>query len=317
MNSTTVPNYFKHTLSDVASATIGDGSTIWQYVVILKDAKIGVNCNVCANCFIENDVKIGDNVTIKSGVQIWDGMEIGDNVFIGPNATFSNDNFPRSKNKPAEFLKTIIQSGASIGAGSIILPGITIGSNAMIGAGSVVTRAVPANAIVYGNPARIVGYVNAAQTKSEADRPERIFSTGANSTRVNGVAIYKLPEIIDIRGNLSVGEFEKSIPFAVKRYFLIYAVPSVETRGEHAHHACHQFLICVKGQCSVVADDGIVREEIVLNSPAVGLHLPPLTWGIQYKYSPDAVLLVFASHLYDAGDYIRSYSEFVQLKGAA
>ena len=110
---------------------------------------------------------------------------------------------------------------------------------------------------------------------------------------------------------MTVGEFDTSIPFAVKRYFLVFDVPSVETRGEHAHRECHQFLICVRGSCAVVADDGINRQEFLLDHPDVGIHLSPMVWGIQYKYTHDAVLLVFASHHYDASDYIRSYSEFL------
>ena len=145
-----------HDLSDVKSPNIGDGTRIWQFCVVLPDADIGKNCNICANVLIENDVKIGDNVTIKSGVQIWDGVIVEDNVFIGPNVTFTNDLFPRSKVYPDKFEKTTIKKGASIGANSTILAGITIGMNAMIGAGSVVTKNVPDNELWFGNPARKV-----------------------------------------------------------------------------------------------------------------------------------------------------------------
>jgi hypothetical protein len=114
---------------------------------------------------------------------------------------------------------------------------------------------------------------------------------------------------------LTVGEFERTIPFPVRRYFIVFEVPSIETRGEHAHHECHQFLICARGSCSVVADDGFHRQEIVLDRPDVGIYLPPMVWGIQYKYSTDAALIVFASHHYDGADYIRDYSEFRRLVG--
>ena len=130
---------------------------------------------------------------------------------------------------------------------------------------------------------------------------------------MKGVALYQMPHIVDIRGSLSVGEFEDTVPFSAKRYFLVFDVPSIETRGEHAHRECHQFLICVRGSCSVVADDGKQRQEFQLDRPDLGLHLPPMVWGIQYKYSPDAILLVFASHHYDNADYIRDYYEFTQL----
>jgi UDP-2-acetamido-3-amino-2,3-dideoxy-glucuronate N-acetyltransferase len=146
----------KHQKSDIQSKNIGDKTRIWQYVVVLPDARIGNGCNICAHCFIENDVIIGDNVTIKSGVYLWDGVRIGNNVFIGPNATFTNDKYPRSKQYPEEFQKIFIEDGASIGAGSVILGGITIGKGAMIGAGSIVTKNVPPGELWVGNPARFV-----------------------------------------------------------------------------------------------------------------------------------------------------------------
>ena len=142
-----------HPLADVQTSKIGINTTIWQFCVILKDAVIGENCNINCQVFIENDVIIGNNVTIKPGVQIWDGMTIEDNVFIGPNVTFTNDLYPRSKQYPDAFVRTIIKKGASIGANSTILAGVEIGEYAMIGIGSVVTKSVPPNTIWYGNPA--------------------------------------------------------------------------------------------------------------------------------------------------------------------
>ena len=150
-----------HPSSDVQSTDIGAGSRIWQFVVVLPNAKIGADCNVCSHCLIENDVVVGDRVTVKSGVQLWDGIRIEDDVFIGPNVTFSNDRFPRSKQYPDAFLQTIVKAGASIGANATLLPGITIGRNAMIGAGSVVTKDVPDHALVVGNPARIIRFLPA------------------------------------------------------------------------------------------------------------------------------------------------------------
>jgi len=138
---------FIHPLSDVQSKNIGQDTKIWQFCVVLEKAVIGKNCNICAHVLIENDVIIGDNVTVKSGVQLWDGIRIEDNVFIGPNVTFTNDLYPRSKKYPEKFLQTIVKKGASIGANSTILPGITIGENAMIAAGSIVTKDVPANTL--------------------------------------------------------------------------------------------------------------------------------------------------------------------------
>jgi UDP-2-acetamido-3-amino-2,3-dideoxy-glucuronate N-acetyltransferase len=154
-----MPNCKIHPLADVQTTDIGQGTTIWQFSVVLVGAKIGENCNINALTLIENDVVIGNNVTVKSGVQIWDGLCIEDNVFIGPNVTFTNDFTPRSKQRPTEFLKTIIKQGASLGANSTVIGGLTIGKYAMIGAGSVVTKNVPDYGLVYGNPAQLKDYV--------------------------------------------------------------------------------------------------------------------------------------------------------------
>lgn len=159
-----MPIYF-HPTADIKSSHIGKNTKIWQFVVILESAVIGNDCNICSHCFIENDVIIGDSVTIKCGVQLWDGLRVDDDVFIGPNVTFTNDLFPRSKQYPEKFKQTIIHKGASIGANATILAGNSIGANAMVGAGSVVTKNVPANAIVVGNPARITGYVSTARNQ--------------------------------------------------------------------------------------------------------------------------------------------------------
>lgn len=149
-----------HKTSDVQTENIGKDTFIWQNTVVLPGAKIGHNCNINAFCFIENDVEIGDNVTLKCGVYLWDGIRVENNVFIGPNVTFTNDKFPRSKQYPVSFQSTLIKKGASIGANATILGGVTIGENSLIGAGSVVTRDVPANEKWYGNPAKSYGVAN-------------------------------------------------------------------------------------------------------------------------------------------------------------
>lgn len=151
---------FIHPLADVATSFIGKGSRVWQFVVILKGARIGEDCNICAQSLIEGDVILGDRVTVKSGVQIWDGTRIEDDVFIGPNVTFTNDPYPRSKEYPEQFLGILIKRNSSIGANATLLPGITIGEYAMVGAGAVVTKDVPAHAVVVGNPAEIIRYEN-------------------------------------------------------------------------------------------------------------------------------------------------------------
>lgn len=149
-----------HSLADVQSINIGEGTSIWQFSIVLKGAKIGGNCNINCQVFIENDVVIGNNVTIKPGVQIWDGVSLEDDVFVGPNVTFTNDLFPKSKNKDFELKKTIVKKGASIGANATILAGITIGENSLIGAGSVVTKNIPENTVWFGNPAKQKGFFN-------------------------------------------------------------------------------------------------------------------------------------------------------------
>ena len=145
-----------HPLSDVQCKNIPESTRIWQYCVILPNAKIGEDCNICSHCLIENDVIIGNRCTIKSGVQIWDGIEIEDDVFIGPNVSFTNDKYPCTQNPNWQLRRIIVCRGASIGAGSTILPGITIGEDAMVGAGSVVTKDIPAGELWAGNPARYV-----------------------------------------------------------------------------------------------------------------------------------------------------------------
>lgn len=310
-------DYFVHTHGICESSDIGKDTRIWAFAHVLPGASIGSQCNICDHVFVENDVIIGSRVTVKCGVQLWDGITLEDEVFIGPNATFTNDPFPRSKQYPEQFPRTVICRGASIGANATILPGLTIGQHAMIGAGAVVTRSVPANAIVIGNPARIVGYadednkqnkLSISSAFTDSDKP------GVRATDVHGVTLHTLPLVTDIRGNLTVGEFEQHIPFPVRRYFMVFDVPSAETRGEHAHKVCHQFLVCAKGNVSVVADDGKTRQEFLLQKPNQGVFLPAGTWGIQYKYSPDAVLLVFASEHYRADDYIRDYNDFLVFK---
>lgn len=305
--------YYKHPQSLVESSKIGKDTRIWAFVHILPGAQIGCDCNICDHVFIENDVILGARVTIKSGVQLWDGVIIEDDVFVGPNVTFTNDMFPRSKQQPETYLRTYIRKGASIGANATILPGITIGRNAMIGGGAVVTRDVPPNAIAIGNPAYITGYVSALPSK-QSSTLEVPLQTTSNviTTSVKGVTVYNLPLVMDMRGNLSFAEYGQYLPFMPKRYFLVFDVANREIRGEHAHRSLHQFLVCIKGACALVADDGQNSQEITLDRPNIGVHLPPMVWGIQYKYSTDAVLLVLASDVYDADDYIRDYDEFMK-----
>jgi dTDP-4-dehydrorhamnose 3,5-epimerase-like enzyme len=183
----------------------------------------------------------------------------------------------------------------------------------MIGAGTVVTKDVPPFAIVVGNPARIIGYVQADRNHTPPGlAPSHIAAKPVEELGIGGVTLYELPLVSDLRGNLTFAEYEQYLPFLPRRYFLVFDVPSRDVRGEHAHRECHQYLVCVKGSCSVVVDDGQNRAEVLLNRPNLGLHVPPWVWATEYKYSQDAVLMVLASDVYKAEDYIRDYDTFLK-----
>ena len=299
---------FVHPDGRCESTTVGSGTRVWAFAHVLPGANIGADCNICDHVFIENDVVVGDRVTIKSGVQLWDGVRLEDDVFVGPNATFTNDPFPRSKRRPDAYAVTTVQRGASIGANATILPGITIGLGAMVGAGSVVTSDVPPHAIVYGSPARIHGYVDSRPGPAVAAR------TDGQVVSVGGARMLPIQRASDIRGGLAACEFD-DLPFIPRRFFSVFAVPSTRVRGEHAHRECHQALISLEGSISVVVDDGTERQEVVLTDPGAALYIPPMVWATQYRFSANAVLAVLASHPYDPADYIRDYSEYLRVRG--
>ena len=306
-------DFFVHELALCESSSVGVGTRIWEFSHIFPGAVIGEECNFSAGVLVENDVRIGNRVTVKSGVQLWDGIRVEDDVFIGPNATFSNDPFPRSKVHLTSYPLTVISKGASVGANATILPGISIGQGAMVGAGSVVTRDVPDFAKVYGNPARIRGYVHTSlesQSSEESSQPTR----ENREPTVPGVRLVPLTRAVDLRGSLVAAEIGDHLPFSVNRLFVVYDVPSLESRGAHAHRECHQFLVALGGSVNVIVSDGEVSDEIVLSSPTHGLYLPPMIWGTQYQYSASASLLVMASHPYDSSDYIRDFSSYLAEK---
>ena len=311
--------HYVHEKGICESVNVGPGTRIWAFAHVLPGAQIGENCNICDQVFIENDVIVGDEVTVKCGVQLWDGVRIGNRVFIGPNATFTNDRMPRSKHYPEKFAQTVLEDNCSIGANATILPGVRIGRNAMVGAGAVVTRDVPPYATVVGNPAKIIGYQSDTAT---AGKSVRMFANttdlapniGARLDIGIGKAfLERLPHFDDMRGSLTALEGGRGLPFSPARVFLVYDVASSRVRGEHAHHQCEQFLIAAHGALSVVLDNGFDRAEVRLEDQTVGLYLPPMIWGVQYKFEADTVLIVMASHPYDASDYIRNYETFRQL----
>jgi UDP-2-acetamido-3-amino-2,3-dideoxy-glucuronate N-acetyltransferase len=305
--------HFVHPEGICESENIGEGTRVWAFAHVLPGARIGADCNICDHVFVENDVLIGDRVTIKCGVQVWDGVTLADDVFVGPNVTFTNDPMPRSKTYPDHFATTVVAQGASLGGGSVILPGRHIGRSAMVGAGAVVTRDVPPNAIVVGNPARIVGYVDSTPEPAEIVELRDVAAADLPHVRVPGVALRQIRSAVDLRGSLVAADFSSDLPFVPRRVFTVFDVPTKDVRGEHAHRECEQFLLCLAGSVSCVVDNGATRQEFRLSQPDVGLYIPAMVWGSQYNYSRDAVLLVFASHEYDADDYIRDYDDYLGL----
>ena len=212
----------------------------------------------------------------------------------------------------------VLRQGAQLEAASVIGAGVTIGQGARVRAGAVVLRSVPPNAVVEGNPAQVVGYRDGAQAQGSPEvrrithgdhahlpRPARV------SLRVGACALYLMRRAVDARGSLTVGEVPDELPFTPRRYFAVFDVPSVELRGEHAHKRCSQFLICLHGSCRILLDDGDARCEVTLDRPDMGVFMPAMIWGTQYRYSQDAVVLVFASDPYDPDDYLRSYDAFL------
>lgn len=260
--------------------------------------------------FVDAEACLGPGCVIKSGAHICRGVKLERGVYIGPNVVFVE------RPLDAGGLDTHVERDVSVGANATIYFGIVIGEKAVIRPGAVVTRTVPPGAIVEGNPASITGYVDAVHdTVGIAALGINQAKPSVQQTVVKGVTLHNFPVIPDMRGSLTAYEFEKQIPFSVKRSFMVFDVPSREVRGEHAHRKCHEFLVCARGSCAVVADDGTHKIEVDLDAPNLGIYLPPMVWRVHYKYSPDAILVAFASDYYDAADYIRSYSDFLATVG--
>ena len=213
----------------------------------------------------------------------------------------------------------VVRAHAHLEAACVLGEGVVVGQGARVRAGAVVLKSVPPNAIVEGNPAQVVGYVNESQSAHPRSAPRHVgIQDLAHLPRparallgVGESAIFLMRRIADTRGALTVGEVPSELPFLPARYFAVFDVPSMELRGEHAHKRCRQFLVCLNGSCRILLDDGDQRCEVTLDSPDVAVYMPEMIWGTQYRYSHDAVLLVFASRPYEAEDYIRSYDEFL------
>lgn len=273
----------------------------------IKKTIVDALATIDPSAVIETGCVIGPRSVVQSGAYLGAGTEVEADVAVGVNATLETGvpgiNTTRIR----------VQTGVRIGANATICAGVTLAARCEVRPGAVVTRSVPPCAIVEGNPATIVGYVDTEIDKLPKTELNGRSVASVEQTQVKGVTLHRFPLHPDLRGNLTVGEFDRQIPFTPQRYFMVFGVPSREIRGEHAHFECHQFLICVEGSCALVADDGKKRVEILLDDPSLGVYLPPMTWGIQYKYSTNAKLLVFASHHYDSEDYIRDYRQYLDL----
>ena len=300
---------FVHEQGLCESQEIGPGTRISAFARVFEGAQIGTACQIGDGAIIEDDVVLGDRVTVESGARVSQGVKLEDDVTVGANATFTSD-LSRDRRPPDGRPNTVVRTGASIGANATVFGGVEVGLGATVGAGSVVTRSVPPNAIASGNPADIHGYTEESQRDTRVPR-SIIDEPGTVQLAARGVCLQRFAEFADLRGSLTAGEIPKDIPFTPRRWFLVYDVPNREVRGEHAHHVCHQFLICVSNSISVAVDDGKRRDEVTLDSPTLGLHIPPLVWASQFRYDPGSVLLVLASHPYDSTDYIRDYDAFL------
>lgn len=273
---------------------------------LLETDSVGEGTRVGAFAHVEAGAALGRRVTVGSGARLGGGVRTEDDVAIGPNAVFATDD--AAGDRP-----TTLKQGCSVGANATVLPGTTVGARAVVRPGAVVTRDVPPFAIVAGNPASIRGYVAAPAVVPEPS------TTGdsAAAAEVGGARLVELPTVHDMRGRMAVAEFDAQLPFVPKRCFIVYDVPSEEIRGEHAHVALHEVVICVRGSVRAVVDDGRRRAELLLDSPSRGLYLPPRVWRTLYRYSRDAMLVVLASEVYRPGDYVRDYDTFLRLVDGA
>jgi UDP-2-acetamido-3-amino-2,3-dideoxy-glucuronate N-acetyltransferase len=297
--------YFVHPKALVESEHIGDGTRIWAFAHVLKGARLGADCNICDGVFVESKAVIGDRVTIKSGVQVWDGVTLEDDVFVGPNATFTNDLFPRSKVFFEHYPETKVERGASIGANATILPGLVVGRGAMVGAGAVVIQDVPAYAVVVGNPARVVRYVDPADPARANPAPV----VADEPLTVAGAAWVPGAVARGMCGRAVTREAQAGLPFAVQSLTTVSGVDPA-ARRQHALKDGRQLLVCLQGGLTVELDDGRTRQAVRLEGPARGLLVGPRTWVLQRDFSADALLMILGSHAPAADTQVDEYAAF-------
>lgn len=264
------------------------------------DVQIAGRCKIGEQALLDGLIQIGRNVEIGSASYLMGPLTIEAGARIGPKCCLDG----------AGQSTILIGEDAVLSANTTVWPGVTIGKSALVEPGSVVTKDVPAMAVVAGNPAQIVRYcgVPSAPAEIRAGHPSDI-----TPTTIPGVTLRRLPLHEDLRGNLTFAEAQRHVPFPIQRYFLTFAVSSEQVRGEHAHHSLHQFLVCVHGRVHIAADDGTKQADFLLDRPDIGIHIPPMVWSVQYRFSADAVLLGLCSDNYNPDDYIRDYTEFVKL----
>ena len=288
------------------SRDVGPGTRVWAFAHVLPGASVGADCNICDHVFIENDVLIGDRVTIKSGVQVWDGVRLEDDVFVGPNATFTNDRYPRSKVHPPEFLKTIVRRGASIGANATILPGITIGERALVAAGSVVTHDVSARVLVRGNPARPVAFLDVKLIDASTFHAAKELSELMGGS----VELRRLSCTADRGGSLVATDLAREVPFVPRSFFALVETPDGALRSDHARIRGIQLIVLLSGTVTALVDNARERTAVRLSASGDAILIPPGTWGGLLGFAPGTALAVFASEPDDAADFIRDYGEF-------
>jgi acetyltransferase-like isoleucine patch superfamily enzyme/dTDP-4-dehydrorhamnose 3,5-epimerase-like enzyme len=298
-------NYFVHDLGLCESSDIGAGTRVAAFAHVWPGAHIGADCTIGDHVSVAGGVTLGSRVTVRSGARLVGGVALADDVVVGPNVTVTDEPPPGAGTQTA----TVVGAGAFLGANATLVSGVAIGRRAVVGAGAVVTKDVPPNAVVEGNPARIVGYVDAGP---DVPQPAEVRTSAVPASRVPGVEVITITRADDLRGSLVAANFEQELPFVPRRFFTVFGVPSTDVRGAHAHRRCHQLLVCVQGSINAVVDNGHQRQEFVLDRPDVGVHMEPMIWGTQYRYSSDAVLLVLASDPYDADDYIRDHDTFLR-----